>query len=100
MLRGQRLPGFSPSARRAGGGVGGVLSHPASWALGMPAMLPGFLVFVFNISDSASDACCLPSDVNTNSPAGSNTFIEGWRLRGQKERADGGNEIEVPSLVR
>lgn len=60
----------------------------------------GFLVFVFNISDSASDACCLPSDVNTNSPAGSNTFIEGWRLRGQKERADGGNEIEVPSLVR
>ena len=32
------------------GGLGvcsGVLSHPASWALGMPAMLPGFLVFVF-----------------------------------------------------
>ena len=59
-----------------------------------------FSGFVFNISDSASDACCLPSDINTNGPAGSDTFMEGWRLQGQKERADGGDEIEVPSLVR
>lgn len=29
------------------GGLGWGVSHPASWALGMAAMLPGFLGFVF-----------------------------------------------------
>lgn len=37
---------LQPQCQEGWRGVGGV-SHPTSWALGMAAMLPGFLVFVF-----------------------------------------------------
>ena len=63
----------------------------------------GFLVFCFYFQYQLLCHGCLllghhPLDVNTNSTAGSSTFMEGWRFWGQKERADGEEEMQAQSL--